>query len=132
MRKLVVLASLVAAIAASALVVGAGGAGADPGNGNGAVVQRDPYGTPHTCFVVDTHGGFWTFDCAIHIVTTPNGDVKEFLDGPITFGDAPATAVRDVTTAETGLLCDFVDGVFTNITEGTVTPGGQVHLTCRS
>ena len=120
---------LAAAVAAAASFIVIGSAVADPGNG--AVVQRDPYGTPHTCFVIDTNGGFWTFECSIHIVITPNGTVNEYLQGPITSGDPPDTAVRDVTTAETGLLCDFVGPVTTEITQGVVTPGGQVKLTCR-
>jgi hypothetical protein len=126
MKKVLFLAAAFAA-AASFMVIGT--AGADPGNG--AVVQRDPYGTPWTCQIIDTAGNYWQFECTIHTVTTPNGTVNEYLQGPITLGDPPAQAVRDVTTAETGLLCDFVGPVTTVITQGVVTPGGQVKLTCR-
>jgi hypothetical protein len=107
-------------------------AAADPGNGNGAVVQRDPYGTPWTCFVFDTSGNNWTFDCTIQVVITPNGTVNEFLKGTINGGAAlPSTAIHDVTTADTGLFCDFTGGGTTSIVKGTVTPSGQVNLTCR-
>jgi hypothetical protein len=132
MRKLTPLVATAAAIAACAVLFGAGVAGADPGNGNGAVVQRDPYGVPHTCILFDTNGHFWTFDCTIQVVITPKGTVNEFLKGPINGGDSPpASAIHDVTTAETGLLCDFTDGGTTSIVKGTVSPSGQINLTCR-
>jgi hypothetical protein len=131
LRRFTVLMSAAAAIAACAVVFGAGVAGADPGNGNGASVQRDPYGTPHTCFVVDTNSNSWTFDCTIHIVISPSGRVNETLIGSITGGSAlPKKAIHDVTTAETGLLCDFTDAGTTEIVQGTVTPSGQVSLGC--
>lgn len=132
LRRFTVVMSAAAAIAACAVVFGTGVAAADPGNGNGAVVQRDPYGAPHTCILFDTHGSFWTFDCTIQVVTAPDGTVNEFLKGPITGGSAaPSTAIHDVTTADTGLLCDFTAGGTTSIVKGTVTPSGQVNLTCR-
>lgn len=87
MRAMLALA--VAMIATGAVIFGTGLASADPGNGNGAVVQRDPYGTPHTCFIVDTNGHFWTFDCTIQVVITPNGTVNEYVNGTINGGDAP-------------------------------------------
>jgi hypothetical protein len=130
LRRFTVLVSAAAAIAACAVVFGTGVAAADPGNG--AVVQRDPYGAPHTCQLIDTQGNYWTFDCTIQVVIAPDGTVNEFLKGPITGGsDAPSTAIHDVTTADTGLLCDFTDGGTTSIVKGTVTPSGQVNLTCR-
>jgi len=120
-----------AAIAACAVVFGAGVAGADPGNGNGASVQRDPYGTPHTCQVFDSSGNQWLFDCTIHVVISPNGKVNETVIGTVTGGSAlPSKAIHDVTTADTGLLCDFTDAGTTSIVLGTVTPSGQVSLGC--
>ena len=128
MKRTVLALGLVAMLASLAIL----GPGVAAANGNGAVVERDPYGTPWSCFVIDTNGNLWTFECTIHRVTTPQGQINEFLQGPVTGGSAlPAKAVRDVTTAETGLLCDFVDGNVTEIVQGVVTPGGQVKLTCR-
>ena len=45
------------------------------------MVERDPYGTPWSCFVTDTSGNLWTFQCTIHRVTTPQGQINEFLQG---------------------------------------------------
>ena len=129
MSKAASAVALVATVAAVAAMFVPGVAGA---NGNGAVVERDPYGSPHSCFVIDTNGHSWTFECTIHRVTTPGGQVNEFLQGTVTGGSAlPDKAVRDFTTAETGLLCDIFGTTSTDITQGVVTPGGQVKLTCR-
>ncbi len=64
------------------------GSGIAAANGNGAVVERDPYGTPWSCFVTDTSGNLWPFQCTIHRVTTPQGQINEFLQGPVTGGRA--------------------------------------------
>lgn len=131
MRNVVVMASLVAAIATCALVVGAGVAGADPGNG--AIVNRGS----GVCQIGDSSGNYWNFDCTIHSVITPQGQVNEYVSGPVddVFGlnsALPTSADHDVTTDTGGFLCDFVNGGYTTITQGVVTPGGQVKLTCRS
>jgi hypothetical protein len=129
-KRLALAAAFLGVVAGLAVVLGTGIAAAD--NGNGAVVNRDPYGNPWTCNVRDTTGDVWFFDCTIQQVITPDGTVNEYLKGPITSGSAaPDKARHDVTTAETGLLCDFVNGGFTSIVQGTVTPSGQVNLTCR-
>jgi hypothetical protein len=125
MKKILVLGAAV--FAGLAVVFAPGVATA---NGNGAVVERDPYGSPATCIVVDTNGNFWLFDCTIQRVTTPNGKVVEYINGTVTEGSPlPDKAIHDVTTAETGLFCDFEGAEF--IVQGVVTPSGQVHLTCR-
>jgi hypothetical protein len=72
-----------------------------------------------------------TFDCVIQVVTTPKGTINEYLKGSINGGSAPPSrAIHDVTTADTGLFCDLISGA-TDIVKGTVTPSGQVNLTCR-
>jgi hypothetical protein len=129
MRKLVALASLVAVIAACGLVVGQGVAGA--GNGNGAVVNRDPYGDPHNCGITGPNGEFWSFDCTIQQVINPKGDINEYINGDITGGSPPPATAEHVTTAQTGQICDFVNGTVTNNVRATITPGGQVSVTCR-
>ncbi len=124
--------ALLAMLAGLAVAFGATVAAADPGSGNGAAVQRDPYGTPFDCHVLDTSGDNWVFDCTIQRVIEPDGTVNEHINGPITSGPSlPNTAIHDVTTADTGEICDVVDSTITAIVKGTVTPSGQVDLTCR-
>jgi hypothetical protein len=108
-------------------------AGADPGNGNGAIVQRDPYGNPHYCAAWNqSFTAFWVFQCTIQIVTTPSGTVNEYLKGPVVtpgFGyPLPTSAVHSSNVP--GTICDPTSGAL--YYRETVTPSGQVDVKCSS
>jgi hypothetical protein len=131
MRKLALFASVVAVIATCGVLFGTSVAGADPGNGNGASVVRDPYGNIY-CNTIDTSGNVWTGPCDIQIVTTPNGTVNEtlkFAVDPLFSSPLPGQAVK-VGTALTGQVCDTGSGAI--YYKGTVTPSGNVSLKCTS
>jgi choline dehydrogenase-like flavoprotein len=63
MHRFTLLVSVAGAIAACALVFGAGVAGADPGNGNGALVVNDT-----GCAVFDGNGVYGSFTTDTHSV----------------------------------------------------------------
>ncbi len=131
MRKLALFASVVAVIATCGVLFGTSVAGADPGNGNGASVVRDPYGNIY-CNTFDTSFNFWTGPCEIHIVTTPHGTVNETLKFTVdpAFSSALPDKAVQTGTALTGQLCDTTSGAI--YYQGTVSPSGQVSLKCTS
>lgn len=114
-------------------VVGTGFAAADPGNGNGATVVRDPYGSPLYCNVYDaTFTNIWIFQCTIQVVTNKNGVVEEWLKGtvdPAFSSPLPSQAVQ-VGSVWTGEECDPFSGAI--YSTGTVTPSGNINLKCSS
>lgn len=121
------LLSTVGAIAVCTAAVGTGTASA--GNGHGAVVQKNPYGTPLICNVVTAGlAQVWDFECTIHIVTTPSGTVNETLKGSVVGGSPLPSQAVQVGTALSGEECDPVSGAIYYI--GTVTPSGNVNVKC--
>jgi len=131
MRKLAARASLVAVIATCGLVVGQSVAGADPGNGNGAVVQHNAYGAI-TCSVFDGVSTFWQIDnCTFNIVTTPSGVVNETVKGTVDASTPPPSSAFKGSTATTGEECDPGSGAANIVTE-TVTPSGNFSAKCSS
>jgi hypothetical protein len=85
MKKFALMGVFVAVVAAISVVFSAGVASADPGNGNGAIVQHNAYGSG-SCFVLGsgTTPGPWIIDdCVVNIVTTPSGVVNETLRGTV-------------------------------------------------
>src|SRR5215831_19386983 len=129
MRKFVLFASLVGALVA--LSIGVGSAGAAPGNGNGAVVQRDAYGNIFTtCFVSDGGSSFWQIDnCTFDIVTTPSGNVNETVKGTVDASTPPPSSAFKGSTATTGQGCDPGSGAAIIDTE-TITPSDNFTAKC--
>ena len=132
------LACALAVGAVTALLIATGAASASNAGAGGATVVRNPYGSPADCVVPDTTGDFWVFSCRIQQVIQPNGTVTEYVKGSLdpdfanVSSAAPSSARTDITTAQTGFSCDFVNGRFTAVVAGAVTPSGNVNMTCRS
>jgi hypothetical protein len=130
-RTLALRGALVAVVATIAIVFGVGAAGADPGNGNGAVVQHNAYG-PITCSVTDGLGGFWLIDnCTANIVTTPDGTVNESLKGTVDPLTPPPSSAFTGSTATTGQGCDPTSGALDIVNE-VITPSGHFSAKCSS
>ena len=108
--------------------------------GNGAEVVRDD----GDCFVAGNTGS-WLFSCKIQFVIQPGGMFNQHnqrvakdvsllgeLCG-VLFPDESSPLPAQPVTDFTGQPCFVFNGVvFTRVTAGIVTPGGQVKLTCRS
>jgi hypothetical protein len=122
---------LFAAICCAAVAAVASTAGAT-GPGSGAAVIRDDGGT---CLTSDGTSS-WLFSCRIHIVIEPSGAITQYVTGSVDTADSdplPASAARDITTADTGIPCLVLNNVvITSVVSGVVTPNGRVMLTCRS
>jgi hypothetical protein len=95
--------------------------------GNGAEVVRDD----GDCFVADNTGS-WLFSCKIQFVIQPGGTINQHITGSVIPEESSPLPSQPVTDF-TGLPCFVLKGVvLTRVTAGTVTPSGQVKLTCRS
>jgi hypothetical protein len=95
--------------------------------GNGATVVRDD----GECFVSDSTGA-WLFSCKIQFVIQSDGTINHHITGSVIPEESSPLPSRPVTDF-TGQPCFVLDGVvLTRITDGIVTPSGQVKLTCRS
>ena len=116
MKKVLMLAALVAAAASFAIV---GTAGADPGGG--ATVVR----TDGTCSL--NAGTIGDFSCTFQVVTTPSGEVNLWVKGQVDPGDEPAETMK-VDNASTGQFCDNAAPNF----KGVVTKSGKINLQCRA
>ena len=95
--------------------------------GNGAEVVRDD----GDCFVAGNTGS-WLFSCKIQFVIQPGGMFNQHITGSVIPDESSPLPAQPVTDF-TGQPCFVFNGVvFTRVTAGIVTPGGQVKLTCRS
>ncbi|MDX6266686.1 MAG: hypothetical protein QOD70_1426 [Frankiales bacterium] len=94
---------------------------------NGAAVIRPDAGQ---CLATASTGASWLFSCQIQIVFGPSGTITQHIAGSVIDGQSsplPSRAVTDVT----GGPCLVLGGqVLTTVVAGTVTPSGQVQLTC--
>jgi hypothetical protein len=122
MRKPALLTALVVAVATSALTVGTGVAGADPGNG--AVHYAS---CPDVTFATNVGGFIFTY--CFTDVSNPGGNANAHFSGTL---DDLSTAPSHATT-ETGFGCfaAFPAGGFTTDTRLVVTPSGRVNGICK-
>jgi hypothetical protein len=122
MRKVVLLASLVAAIATCGLLLGTTVAGASSDN---AAVQY--VSCPDTSFT-STLGSF-TFNYCFFDVSNSSGNANAVFQGTLVDGStAPSKA-----TTFTGFGCSaaFPGGGFTTDTRAVITPSGNVNGNCK-
>jgi hypothetical protein len=122
MRKPALLAALVVAIATSALIIGTGVAGADPGNG--AVHYVSCPGQTFTSNV----GGF-TFTYCFTDVSNSGGNANAHFSG--TLDDLSTAPSQATTVTGFGCLAAFPAGGFTTDTRLVVTPSGRVNGICK-
>ena len=96
--------------------------------GDGAAVIRPDAGQ---CLTTASTGASWLFSCQVQIVFGPSGTITLRVAGAVIDGPSsplPSRAVTDVT----GGPCLVLDGhVLATVVAGTVTPSGQVQLTCK-
>ena len=124
MRQRLILLSVGLAVAC---LVAVGSSTQARAGGNGAAVVRDD----GECFVADATGS-WLFSCKIQFVIQPNGAINHHITGSVIAEESSPLPSQPVTDF-TGQPCFVLDGVvLTRITDGIVTPSGQVKLTCRS
>ena len=95
---------------------------------NGAAVIRPDAGV---CLTTASTGASWFFSCQIQIVFGPSGTITQSLAGSVIDGLSSPLPLRAVTVV-TGGPCLILGGqVLTTVVAGTVTPSGQVALTCK-
>jgi hypothetical protein len=122
MRKLVLFASLVAAMVALG-VSGVGTAGADPGNGNGAFIAND-FG----CGLGDGNGVLVFTDTSHSIINVNNSVTK------CSATVAPSVTGHAVTSSGFPCGVELRNGTFVATTDSreTVSASGQATLTCKA
>jgi len=95
--------------------------------GNGAEVVREGGGTCRTSDNTDA----WFFSCNFQIVFQPNGAITQYLTGSVI--PEGSSALPSKATDVSGGSCLVIEGeVLATVVAGTVTPSGQVKLTCKS
>jgi hypothetical protein len=122
LRKFTLLVSVAAAIATCAVVFGAGVAGADPGNGNGASVYKD-FG----CTLFDGNGGFVFVATGTHSVEITNGNAVTICKASGVPNSTGKAAHWD--NSNTGDFCFIAGGLTTDWNE-TVSASGEATLRC--
>src|SRR5262245_32374424 len=115
---------LVAAVAACGVVFGAGLAGADPGNGNGASVSRV---NPNTCQLV-MNGNVVQFPCSYQRVENSSGNIQYNVKGTVDPGVFSTDKPIHLDNANQSPLVCAGDAV--NFWNGVITPSGNINFSC--
>jgi hypothetical protein len=122
-RRLSLLLTGVALLLGGGVLVTAGVAGADPGNGNGAFIARD-FG----CGLTDGNGAF-VFTTTSHSIINVNNSVTK-----CSATVAPSSTGGAVITSGFPCGVELRNGTFVATTDSreTVSASGQATLTCKA
>jgi hypothetical protein len=97
-------------------------------SGHAAAVIRPEAGQ---CLTTASSGASWLFSCQIQIVFGPSGTITQRITGSVIDGLSSPLPLRAVTDVTGGPFLVLGGEVITTVVAGTVTPSGQVQLTCK-